>query len=1304
MSNYEETSDNLINELALLRQRVVDLEKQLENKSYPQSDTIAIAPQLSQQETLAQHCFDATETLMVAISVDERVTLINRKACEVLGFSHDELIGQNWFDYCIADDEREALRAYFHQLIRGEVENIAKFENPIHINSGEVRIFEWYNNVLRDYDNNVIGTFSTGQDITSRKEMEAKLQASEKRYRNVVQHQTEIICHYNLDLEIIFVNKAYSEILGKPVDEIVGLNLLSTVSPNDVNYVKEKIKQLSPTNTLVTSEIQSFSQDDKIRWFQWQDQAILNEQNEIVEYQAVGRDITERKQAEDALLEEHIVLQTLIDAIPDYIFVKDREGRFLISNKAHTDASGVVSVDDLIGKTAKDVFPDALATQFHDDDDDVMSLQQSRISMERRTVDSDGNDKWVSTTKVPLLDENGDVKGLVGISRDITERKQAEDQIRENEEKFKVLFQMLPVGVFVLNKAREIIEINPALEEMLDMTLADVGSDAYLSRRYIHGDGSPMDRSQFASSRALDEQRAILDVEIGIVKEDNTVIWTSVNAAPIDVEDWSAVVATTDITRRKEAEIAFQNSETRYGRLIEESPFCIHEIGLDKRFISMNPSGLAMINADSEEDIIGMPCLDVVATKDRERIDALMDEAIQGKDIFVEFETAGDSPRIFSSNFIPITDENGIVQKLMGITQDITERKQAEIALYESEAKYRDLVETSQGLIWRVDLEGRFTYLNPIYEELTGYRLDEMLGRNFFEFQGAEVLTGDIESFQAILQGQPILGFETILKTKSGDQIDLIANAKPLFDIDGNVMGIQGTAYDITERKQAENALQESEAKYRDLVETSQGLIWRIDTEGRFTYVNRAWEEILGYSLDELIGNTRLKIIPPEILEHSTNVFNSILAGNVVMGVETVRIKKSGEYVNLFVNTKPLYDADGNVIGTQGTAYDITERKQAEIALNESEAKYRDLVETSQGLIWRANLEGRFTYLNPACEETFGYPIEEMLGQLFTALEDPEMSAKNIEMFSSVLAGNTITGAETKFLTKSGESIALLINAKPLYDTDGNVIGTQGTAHDITERKKSELLALDNQHLRTQFQKEQEQTTVIQNIISTLSHDMKTPLAVISLSRDILANYYDKLSEEKRQEKLDTIDHQLQFAIQLLNDTVQVARGAHVFQPSLVNLATLCEISIHEWYMGQTDNHDLIFINIGQIENVIIDETLVSRILLNLLSNAVKYSPDGGEIRLELDYYDDGIELRLTDHGIGISEEDLPNIFDLLYRAKNVKNILGTGLGLNIAKDCVDRHNGIITVQSEVGKGSIFTVKIPTASDADTTT
>ncbi len=253
-------------------------------------------------------------------------------------------------------------------------------------------------------------------------------------------------------------------------------------------------------------------------------------------------------------------------------------------------------------------------------------------------------------------------------------------------------------------------------------------------------------------------------------------------------------------------------------------------------------------------------------------------------------------------------------------------------------------------------------------------------------------------------------------------------------------------------------------------------------------------------------------------------------------------------------------------------------------------------------------------------------------------------------------------------------------------------------AVDVTERNQAVTYALENERLRANFQKEQEQNAVVQRIVSMLSHDLKTRLTAISTSKDLLAGYYDRLTPESRQGKLDTIGRQVKLAVEMLDEAVATARGnltGAVFKPAPVNLAALCRVSADEISVAYDAAGRISFDNVGSIGTVSVDETLISRILMNLLSNAVKYSPDGGEIRLELDRDAEHVILRVVDHGMGIASDDLPHIFDLFYRSDAANRIGGTGLGLSIVLECVERHWGQIHVESEPGQGSTFIVELP---------
>ncbi|MDX2161624.1 MAG: HAMP domain-containing sensor histidine kinase [bacterium] len=245
----------------------------------------------------------------------------------------------------------------------------------------------------------------------------------------------------------------------------------------------------------------------------------------------------------------------------------------------------------------------------------------------------------------------------------------------------------------------------------------------------------------------------------------------------------------------------------------------------------------------------------------------------------------------------------------------------------------------------------------------------------------------------------------------------------------------------------------------------------------------------------------------------------------------------------------------------------------------------------------------------------------------------------------------------------------------------------------------AELDALEHERLKVRFQQEQAQNALVQRVISALSHDLRTPLTAISTARDLLSTYFDRLTPERRLEKLDSIGREVQFALELLEDTVNMARGNLTdvtFRPVPVNLAALCQVSVEEVQSATQTPNRLLFVNVSGLESAVVDDVLVSRILLNLLTNAVKYSPPHTDVRLELDQHNEWIVLRVVDHGVGIPEADLPHIFEPFYRAAGVMDaVSGTGLGLSIVKDCVTRHQGRVRVDSTVGQGTTFTVELP---------
>lgn len=387
----------------------------------------------------------------------------------------------------------------------------------------------------------------------------------------------------------------------------------------------------------------------------------------------------------------------------------------------------------------------------------------------------------------------------------------------------------------------------------------------------------------------------------------------------------------------------------------------------------------------------------------------------------------------------------------------------------------------------------------------------------------------------------------------------------------------------------------------------------------------------------------------------------------------------------------------------ENTRDELNKRHEAEIALNQSEQRYRILTEMMSDIAYYYEIEPDrgfvMKWVTGSVEELTGYSVDEITANHGRQLYHPDDLPVVEAGFKHASAGQS-TDDEVRMITRTGKQFWINLRRMPVWNQSGDqVIGFYGIAQDISARKQATAYARENERLKDRFQQQREKNELIKRIISALSHDLRTPLAVITTSRDTLDRYYDRLSERQRKEKLQTIKQQIQFALGLLEDTVQMARGnlhEHAFYPKPTNLAVLCQISVEQIGTTRQPNQRLTFVNHAlHLERLMIDEVLVSRILLNLFSNAIKYSPNGGEIRLELDQNGEWVVLRVRDEGIGIQPDKLETIFEPFYRIDDVKHIQGMGLGLSIVKDCVDRHKGRIHVESSQGQGTIFTVQLP---------
>jgi len=660
-------------------------------------------------------------------------------------------------------------------------------------------------------------------------------------------------------------------------------------------------------------------------------------------------DITERKRAEETLRQHEREISTLAENATDMIVRFDTDLRHVYCNAAVELQLGV-PVSTFIGKTPLETGGSREQAEFID-----KSLRQVLETGQEQEVEQSyptpSGSKHFLTRIVPERDEQGKIESLLAITRDITERKQAETELHIALEKYRVLFESFPLGISVTDAAGIIIEVNRESERLLVIPF-----DEHTRRKFdgpewriVRPDGTPMPPDEYASVRALREKRLVEDVEMGIVKDGGEITWISVTAAPIPLEGYGVAIAYGDITERKRAEEALKESES----LLREAQAAAH-IG----HWAINPS--IMIPTWSEEifHIFGLdpkksaPSFAMHQTITHPDDWDILNNAVttsiaDGTPFNIEFRIIRPDKAIRWMHAIgyPKKTSKSRTESLFGTAQDITERKQAEEALRESEGRFRLLYEKAPLGYQSLDAAGCFIDVNQAWLDTLGYSREEVIGRWFGDFLApheVEAFKQRFPNFKAA--GEIQVDVEMIRKDGSHAIIDIVGRIA--YDEQGGFKQTHCILTDITERKRAEEALRESQQLLERTFASLLDAVFVIDAATtQILDCNPAASEIFGYKPEEMLGRTTAFL---HVDETSLEEFRVLLLPAVekrgFLFLPEFRMKRRDGIVFATEHSvMPLEDGKGQRIGWVSVIRDITERKRAEEALRESRARLAHL-------------------------------------------------------------------------------------------------------------------------------------------------------------------------------------------------------------------------------------------------------------------------------------------------------------------------------------------------------------------------
>ena len=747
---------------------------------------------------------------------------------------------------------------------------------------------------------------------------------------------------------------------------------------------------------------------------------------------SVLQDITERKRSEQSLR----LFRTLIDQSNDAVQVIDPETlRFLDVNERACKDLGYTR-EELLSLTVYDIDPGADEACHAT----VLGKLRDAGSVVKQTVHrrKDGLTFPVETSlKYVSLERDY----VVAVSRDITDRKRADDALREREEKFRqVADNIQEIFWMVDSDSKQAIYVNPAFEQITGRTVASLLNAPLSYDEIIH----PDHRAHVLNRLSEAATTGKFDEEFRIVRPDGTIRWVEAHGFPVcnaDGKIYRLAGVVQDITARRLAEGALRDSEDRYRDLVQHSDdlVCTHD--LEGRLLSVNPAPARVLGYEVAE-LIKIPMRDLIAPEAREQFDAYLERIKKtGADRGMLCVVTKTGERRIWEYSNTLRTEGVASPVVRGMARDITERKRAEAALRKSEQRYRLLFEQNVSGVAIATMEGEVVDCNDGWARILGYdKADEVRGRRasefYFNLAEREPMLSELKQEGAFLSR------EMQLRRQDGTPIWVLFNAVVL---DGGGYGtqlVQATAIDITERKQAEAALQRSEAHFRFLVEQASDGIFIADAQGKYLDVNSAGAEMLGYTREEILQLTVADVVVPEEAPRVLDERIRMQEGRAVRNEWKFR-RKDGSFFPGEVSGKQL--PDGRL---QGILRDISERRQAEEAMRQSEERFRVALKDSPITVFSHDPELRYTWIyNPQLcwHEAIGKTDADIIG--------PKKAASLVDIKRRVLKEGVALREEV-VIPHDGKNHAFDITVEPLFDAEGGIAGITGAAMDVARLRE----------------------------------------------------------------------------------------------------------------------------------------------------------------------------------------------------------------------------------------------------------
>lgn len=1123
-------------------------------------------------------------------------------------------------------------------------------------------------------------------------ELRAEADRAREVVTNILESMTDAFFAIDIEGRLSYVNGEAEQILGRSREELLGKNFWEEY-PDTVNT------QLGRECDRAIAEGVTVSFECYYSPFEcWYEVRVYPSQQGLSVYL---RDISDRKQTEEALRNSERLYRAIGEMLDYGIWVCDREGRNIYASECFLRLVGLTQEQCSDYGWSKVLHPDDAARTLAAWQECVRT--SGTFDMEHRFRGVDGNWYPILARGVPVKNDRGEVIYWAGINLDISRLKHTEQALREHKERLQAALEASETGTYRWDIRTNTVEWDDNIYRLFGIP---EGSKVTRFEEFIE-QIHPGDRKVVALAVERSVQSGV-DFEMGfrVIWPDGSIHWLLDKGKTFFDDRGNPLYMTgacLDMTNSKQTQEALRDAEERLRVALKNSPIVLFNQDRELRYTWLyNQIFQYTIN-----DILGKRDIDLLSSDDAAVFTRIKQQVLKtGVGIREEVKlTLQGKDWYFDLTVEPLWDDNNEVIGVTCAAVDICDRKQAQIALERSETVLNAFLSSSPIGLAFLDRDLRYIHINEALAVINGVPVSAHRDRTLADIlpQWAPHLA---PIFVRVMETkQPLLNQELCGETYPPGVIRYsLVNYFPVCLPDGELLGVGVSSIDITEVKRAEQALRESEQRFRRMADGAPVYIWMSGTDGHCTYFNEPWLEFVGLTLEEALTKGWPEGIHPDDKQRCLETYMQAFEARIPFEFEYRHRRKDGEYRWLFDTGVPLFHPDGSFLGYIGSGIDISDRKRAEVALRESEQRFRIAQELSldaftilQSVRNEAGeiIDFQWRYVNPKAAEILNHSAEELLGgRLLEILPGNQTNSELFDRYVRVVETGEPHDLEVCY---QSEEINGWFRNMAVKIGDGIAISFS----DITQRKRDEWERIKLLEREREAREQAESANRVKDeFLAVLSHELRSPLNPILGWVKLLRTR--KFSEAKTQQALETIERNAKLQIQLIEDLLDVSRilrGKLSLNVSAVDLPSTIEAAIETVRLAteakSIEIHTIFEPDIGQVLG---DCNRLQQVIWNLLSNAVKFTDSGGRVEVRLERSGTQAAIAVSDTGRGIDRDFLPFVFDYFRQADSTTTRVfgGLGLGLAIVRHVVEMHGGTVRAHSPgIGQGATFRVLLP---------